>query len=87
MLETNVFPPPVSDFEKKFDDIVYVPDFFQKFQPPKLTNPFERRLREALVAWLDRFKPIELEWRKFNEKRRAELAVHQEDNVQRYLQS
>lgn len=82
MLESNVFPPPVSDFENKFDDIVYVPDFFQNFQPPKLTNPFEPRLREALIAWLDRFRPIELAWRQLNEKRRVELAQHQEEHVQ-----
>lgn len=85
MLETNVFPHPAPEFEKKFDDIVYMPDFFQNFQPPKLSNPFQNGLREALIAWLHRFKPIELEWRQLIEQRRADLARQQDERVERYL--
>lgn len=87
MLETNVFPHSAPEFEKKFDDIVYTPDFFQNFEPPKLSNPFQNGLREALIAWLHRFKPIELEWRQLIKKRRAESAKQQDERVERYLQN
>lgn len=85
MLETNVFPHNAPEFEKKFDDIVYKPDFFQNFQPPKLSNPFQNGLREELIAWLHRFKPIELRWRQLYKERRAELAKQQNERVERYL--
>ncbi|KAH8396067.1 hypothetical protein KR222_002667 [Zaprionus bogoriensis] len=85
MLETNVFPHTATDFEQKFDDIVYMPDFYQNFQPPKLKNPFHRGLMEALNAWLQRFKPVELAWRQEQQQQQAQLEQQQEERLQRYL--
>ncbi|XP_030568680.1 uncharacterized protein LOC115768282 isoform X1 [Drosophila novamexicana] len=85
MLETQVFPTATDDFEEKFDNIIYMPTFFQQFQPPQLTNPFLRDLQEALANWLVKFQPEEMAWRKLNKEAHKKLKQEQQKRLQQFL--
>ncbi|XP_034482066.1 uncharacterized protein LOC117787606 isoform X2 [Drosophila innubila] len=67
ILESQLFPTDSETFENQFDEIIYKPEFLRDFQPPVLTNPFRRGLQDALVAWLEKFKPGEIAWRKLQQ--------------------
>ncbi|EDW62512.2 uncharacterized protein [Drosophila virilis] len=85
MLETQVFPTATDDFEEKFDNIIYMPTFFQQFQPPQLTNPFLHDLQEALANWLVKFQPEEMAWRKLNKEAHKKLKQEQQKRLQQFL--
>ncbi|EDW05505.2 uncharacterized protein Dmoj_GI11057 [Drosophila mojavensis] len=83
MLETDVFQPS-EEFEEQFDNIIYMPTFFQQFEMPKMVNPFRHDLQKALTEWLSKFKCEELCWRKVvddsNEKIKEEKQNHVEQS-------
>ncbi|KAM8710964.1 hypothetical protein ACLKA7_017577 [Drosophila subpalustris] len=68
MLESQLFAAATDEFEDMFDDIIYKTEFLRDFEQPVVRNPFRRELQEALVAWLEKFKPVELAWRKLQEE-------------------
>lgn len=80
-----MFPTATDDFEEKFDNIIYMPTFFQQFQPPQLTNPFLRDLQEALANWLVKFQPEEMAWRKLNKEAHKKLKQEQQKRLQQFL--
>ncbi|XP_030378837.1 uncharacterized protein LOC115627332 [Scaptodrosophila lebanonensis] len=74
MLENHTFPVDADNaFEDAFDKIIYAPDFFDKFKPPKLNNPFRINLENALASWLEKNKKEETELRKLYKEHKRKL--------------
>ncbi|XP_017051917.1 uncharacterized protein LOC108095347 isoform X2 [Drosophila ficusphila] len=62
MLESRLFPWDDEEFEWTFDDIIYSPSFYKEYQLPKLPNPFQAGLLEALAAWMPAYRKEQEKW-------------------------
>lgn len=76
MLETQVFQA-TDEFEKLFDNIIYMPTFFQQFKMPQMANPLRHDLQQALADWLLKFQPEELAWQKVTQEANAKIKQEQ----------
>ncbi|XP_023162074.2 uncharacterized protein LOC111593517 [Drosophila hydei] len=76
MLETQVFQA-TDEFEKLFDNIIYMPTFFQQFKLPQMANPLRHDLQQALADWLLKFQPEELAWQKVTQEANAKIKQEQ----------